>query len=243
MTQQMQPPPLPAQPPMPAPPAQPWPQPTIPVQPGPSEPYGAGRPYPPTQQYAPPLPPAPAGYPAPPRRRTGLIVGSVIGGLIVIAGVIVGAVLLFGKTTLDSAKLQHEITQLAQDKAGVAATDVSCPADREAKAGDEFTCTAQLDGQPARFTVTQQDDKGNVHVQLANSLVIVSQLENLLSQQAEKDYGFSISSSCDTGGHSVVVDGVGKSIDCTLINDDDHGDTLDVVATVDSQGHVSYKEA
>lgn len=241
MTQQMQPPPLPAQPPAPA---QPWP--TIPVQPGPAEPYGAAPGYPPAQQYGPPLPPLPpgtAGYPAPRRRRTGLIVGVIVGVVILIAGVIVGALLLFGKTTLDSAKLQHEITQLAQDKAGVAATDVSCPTDREAKPGDQFTCTAQLDGQPARFTVSQQDDKGNVHVELANSLVVVSQLEKLLGQQAEKDYGFSISASCDTGGHTVVVDGVGKSIDCTLINDDDHSDTLDVVATVDTQGHVSYKEA
>jgi hypothetical protein len=236
MTQQMQPTP-------PPPAAQPWPQPTIPAQPGPAGPYRAALPYPPAQQFGPPLPPAPVGYAAPRRRRTGLIAGSIAGGVILIAGVIVGAVLLFGKTTLDSAKLQHDITQLAQDKTGIAATDVSCPTDREAKAGDEFTCTAQLDGQPARFTVTQQDDKGNVHVQLGNSLVVVSQLESLLSQQAEKDFGFSISSSCDVGGHTVVVDGVGKSIDCTLINDDDHSDTLDVVATVDGQGRVSYKEA
>jgi hypothetical protein len=201
----------------PPPLAQPWP------------PYGAAQPYPPA--------------PAPRRRRTGLIVGSIVGTVVLVAGVVVGALLLFGKTTIDTAKLQHEITQLAQDKAGVAATAVSCPTDREAKAGDEFTCTAQLDGQPARFTVTQQDDKGNVHVELATSLVVTKQLENLLSRQAEKDYGFSISSTCDTGGHTVVVDGVGKSIDCTLIDDDDHSDTLDVVATVDSQGHVSYKEA
>lgn len=232
MTQQIQ----PSTPPQswPAPP--PTPQPPIPHQEGAPQ-YG------PLPYGPPPVPPASYPPPAPPRRRrTGLIIGSIVGAIVVAAGLVVGALVLFGSSSLDTTKLQQEIARLAQDKAGVAATGVSCP-DREIKAGDQFTCTAQLDGQPAKFTVKQQDDKGNVHIQLDDSLVVVPKLEDQLSKQAQSDFGFQITSSCDAGGHSVLIDGVGKPVNCTLTDAEDSSNTLKVVATVDDQGQVSYKEA
>jgi hypothetical protein len=267
MTQHMQPPP--PTPPQPTPP-QPWPpQPPQPPQQFPPPPPIPQQQIPPSPipqqqipqqqipqqrqapqygqpEYAAPYGP-PMGYPGAPaparKRRTGRIVGIIVGVVVLVAGLVVGAVLLFGKSTLNTAELQKDITQLTQEKAGVPATDVSCPADREIKAGDQFTCTAQVDGQAAKFTVKQQDDKGNVHIQLDNTLVVVSQLEDLLSKQVASDVGFDVTSSCDASGHKVLIDGIGKQVRCTVTDASDHSNSIDVEATVDEQGHVSYQEA
>lgn len=201
----------------------------------------------PVQPWAPygPPPPPPAAYPPPPapaRRRTGLVVGVIVGVVVLLAGVVVGGLLLFGRSSLNTAELQKDITQLTQEKAGVAATDVSCP-EREMKAGDRFTCTAQLEGQSAHFTVEQRDDKGNVHIQLDDTLVVVSQLEGLLTKQVANDVGFQVTSSCEAGGRSVLVDGVGKPVRCTVSDLSDPSNSIVVTATVDEQGHVSYQEA
>jgi hypothetical protein len=218
---------------------------------------------PPTQQYAPAQPyapqhPAPLNYvqpgfpagpgfgyapPPAPKKRTGLVVGSIIGALVVVAGLVVGALIVFGKTTINTAEAEKQIAQLTQDQAGIAATDVSCPTDVEAKAGDTFTCTASLDGQPVTFTITQKDDQGNVNIALDNNFVVISQLEDLLSQQVAADAGVEVTSSCDGQGHSVLVDGIGTQIACTVTNASDSSLSIDVLATVDADGNLSYEQA
>jgi hypothetical protein len=177
--------------------------------------------------------------PAPKKRRTGLIVGAIV-GVLVIAGLAVGAVFLFGSKSLDTAKAQTKIAELTKQQIGITPTGVSCPSDVELKSGTTFTCTAKLDGQAISYTVKETDDKGNVRVDSDNNLILVSKVEESLAQQVGDQAGVQATATCDTGGKKVLVDSQNKPINCTVVNADDSSDTLDVQATVDDQGTVSW---
>jgi hypothetical protein len=197
-------------------------------------------------QYGPPaypyVPPAPGfGRPPAPRRRTGAIIGAVVAAVLVLGGLVVGAILLFGTKTLNTVEAERQIAQLTEDQAGVAPTDVSCPVDIEAQSGATFACTASLEGQPISFTVTQTDDDGNVRIESENTFVDVAAVEASLNQQLGEATGVEVVGTCDAAGHSVLVDGVGTPITCTVANAEDASDSVEVTATVDESGAVSYE--
>lgn len=207
----------------------------------PTPPFG-----PPAPEYGPPAspggaPPTGFGPPPPPRRRTGVIVGAVVAAVLVLGGLAVGALLLFGAKTLDTAEAERQIAQLTEDSAGVAPTDVSCPADIEAETGATFACSASLEDQPITFTVTQTDDDGNVQIDGDNTFVDVATVEASLDEQLGEATGMPVVSTCDAGGHSVVVDGVGQPIPCLVASAVDASDSVEVTATVDESGAVSYE--
>jgi hypothetical protein len=207
----------------------------IPPQGRPAPQYG-----PPTAPYGPP----PTGFgqpPAPRRRRTGLIVGSVVAAVVVLAGLVVGALLLFGSKTLNTAEAERQIAQLTEAQAGVAPADVSCPADIEAEAGGTFACSATLEDQPISFSVTQTDDEGNVEIDGDNTFVDIATVEASLDEQLGEVSGVTVVSTCDADGHSVLVDAVGTPIPCTVVNAGDASDSIEVAATVDESGEVSYE--
>src|SRR3954447_8718217 len=139
-----------------APQTYPAPSPGQPANPygAPAGPYGApGSPYGP--------PPAGFGYPQQPpqpKKNTGKIVGGIVGALVLVAGAVVGALLLFGTKTLDDAKLT-DLIATATTNAGAEASDISCPGDVEVQKGNTFTCTATVDGQQVTYQVTQTDDE------------------------------------------------------------------------------------
>ncbi|MGY1804120.1 DUF4333 domain-containing protein [Blastococcus sp. SYSU D00922] len=198
-------------------------------------------------QYGPPDygPPA-GGYapaPAPRRKRTGAVVAAVVGAVVVLGGLVVGALLLFGAKTLDTAEVENQVQRLTAEQTGVAPEDVSCPADVEAESGAAFTCTGSLEGQPISFTVTQTDDEGDVRIESDNTFVDVGTVEASLDEQLGELTGVVVISSCDTGGRSVLVDAVGTPIPCFVDNAADASDTAEVVATVDEDGAVSYEFA
>lgn len=203
-----------------------------------------------TPQYGPSAPPygyPPPGFgqpPAPPSRgRTGAIIGATLAGVLVLGGLVVGAVLLFGTKVLDTAKAERLISQATEEQAGVAPTDVTCPSDIEAEAGATFTCSATLEGQPISFTVTQTDGDGNVEVESVNSFVDIATVEASLTRQLGEAAGVDVFSVCHVNGHSVLVDGVGMPIPCTVINAEDASDSVEVTATVGEDGTVSYEVA
>ena len=202
-------------------------------------------------QYGPPAPsfgsPAPGvaqpPMPPSPRSRTGVIIGAVVAGVLVLGGLAVAAVLLFGTKTLDSAEAERLISQATEEQSGVVPTDVSCPQDIEAEAGATFTCSAFLEDQPISFTVTQTDDDGNVQVDSVNTFVDVATVEASLTQQMGDAAGVEVFTVCHVDGHSVLVDGVGMLIPCTVTNAEDASDSVEVAATVDEDGTVSYEVA
>ncbi|WP_369138415.1 DUF4333 domain-containing protein [Modestobacter versicolor] len=190
---------------------------------------------------SPQYPPPPA--PAPPRRSRGRLVGAIAGGLVAVAGLGTGALLLFGTATLDTDELTDRIAEATQQQSGVAPTALECPADVEVAAGATFGCTAELEGQPVSFTVEQTDDEGNVRFDLDTPFVVVSVVESSVAEQVAADYAVDVTASCETGGRSVLVDAVGDPVPCTVTNVDDAADSLAVVATVAEDGTVSYVEA
>jgi hypothetical protein len=217
----------------------PQPAPVYPPQSG--YPQPAGYPQPPA---GPPVPPPPYAFappPAPPARtkRTGLIVGIVVGALVV-AGLAVGAVFLFGTRSLDTAEAQTKIAELTRQQIGITPTGVSCPTGIAMTAGTTFTCTATLDGQPISYTVKETDDSGHVRVDSDNNLILVRKVEQSVAQQVGDEAGVTATATCDTAGRTVLVDKANTPIPCTVVNSDDPTDTLDVTATVDETGSVSW---
>jgi hypothetical protein len=191
---------------------------------------------PPPGGFGPPPPPAP-------RRRTGTIVGSIVGVLVLIGGLAVGALFLLGGKVLDTAEAERQLAQLTEEQVGLAADDVQCPDDVPLAAGTTTTCTATLDGQPISFTVEQTDDEGNVQITGDNSIVVVADVEASLAEQVGAEAGVEAIATCDAEGRSVLVDGAGTPIPCTVSNAADASDSIDVVATVDDAGSVSYEVA
>jgi hypothetical protein len=188
--------------------------------------------------------PAALGTPQPPapRKRTGAVVGSIL-GVLVLAGLVVGGIVLFGTTTIDTAEAERQIAALTEDQVGVATTDVSCPEDVEAEAGGTFSCTGTLDGQAVSFTIEQTDDQGNVQISGDNTLVVVATVERSLAQQVGGEAGVEAVATCDADGRSVLVDPAGTAIACTVTNATDSTDSIDVLATVDEAGNVGYEVA
>jgi hypothetical protein len=73
-----------------------------------------------------------------------------------------GLLLLACTDQLDTAKLEDEITDGYEEQLGIALEEISCP-DRDIEEGDEFECEGtDADGDEITFTVTQEDDEGNV---------------------------------------------------------------------------------
>ncbi|MGY1814776.1 DUF4333 domain-containing protein [Blastococcus sp. SYSU D00820] len=208
-----------------------------------SHPQYAAQQYPPQPYGGPPLGSPGYGPPPPPRRRTGVVVGSVAGAVVVLGGLGVGAFLVLGTSTLDTAAAEERIVTLTQEETGVAATDVSCPADVEAEAGATFTCTAVLDGQGTSFTVRQTDDEGNVEITSDDDWVVVAEVEAFLLQEAEgqNDPGADVAITCDTDGRAVLVgDAAQEPIVCTATFPDS-GDSIDVLVTVAEDGSITYE--
>jgi Domain of unknown function (DUF4333) len=189
-------------------------------------PYGSGGPVPP--------------LPAPPKKSSaGKIIGIVVAAVVVLGGLGVGALLLFGRPLLDESRIQSEIVRITQDAAGVAPTDVTCPADVTVEVGAVFTCTATLDGQPVTYEVKQDDDKGNVHIN-SSGFVAVDKIEGVLAERMKAKAGVDVTASC-AGGRKVVVGGPGTKVDCTVTNTADPTDTLDVSGTVaDKNGTIDF---
>jgi hypothetical protein len=201
---------------------------------------------PPTAPYGPPSqPPAGLGpqpmppYPPAPRRRTGLIIGLVAAGFVVVAGLAVGAILLFGTKTIERSSVESEIVRLTQEQAGVAPTDVRCPDDIEVAAGGTFSCTATLDGQPITYTVKQQDDQGNLYID-SDDFIVVSRAEESVSQHVNQMVpDVEVTADC-ADGKQILVGGSGTEITCRVTNASDDTDYIDVTGTVAQDGSFTW---
>ncbi|SHK03737.1 protein of unknown function [Pseudonocardia thermophila] len=135
-------------------------------------PYGPG-----PHRYEPPAglggyagPPGamPPPVPAPPGggggRRTGLIVAIVIASVLGLLVVGAGAWLLLAPRHIDPDTVAREITRITQETDDATPTNIQCPSDVPFEKGRTFTCTATLKGIEVTYTITQNDDDGNVTI-------------------------------------------------------------------------------
>jgi hypothetical protein len=188
--------------------------------------------------------PPPFGQPAPgygyqqPKKKTGLIVGSIVGALILIGGLIVGGLLLFGTKTIVQADAEKAVTDSGTQLIGATPQNVSCPADVEVQQGSSFTCTAAVDGQDVSFTLTQTDGDGHVSITADNTYVQLADVEEDISSQIEAaaDVMVNADTSCDAGGRTVLVDPDGEQLTCTISNAEDPSQSIDVTASVAQDG-------
>jgi hypothetical protein len=186
------------------------------------------------------VPDAYAGFtpPAPPRRSNGKIAAGIGGAIVTLAGLGVGAWLLFATTTLDEAKVEAEIVR-ATEGLGLTPTDVVCPGSIPVEAGRVDTCSAALEGEQVSYTVRQTDDQGNVTIN-SSGFVVVSQVEALLRDQVGAQAGVEVVAEC-AAGDRVVVGGPGTTVDCTVADAANPDDFAEFTGTVtDDQGTVDF---
>jgi len=199
--------------------------------------FGPGAPF---GQPAPPF-----GYQQPRKKKTGLIVGSIVAAVVVIGGLVVGAILLFGTRTLDEADAAQQVSAAGEQLIGTTPQDVSCPADVEVRQGGTFTCTATVEGQDVSFTVTQQAEDGNVEITADNTIVPVAAVTDEVNSQVSAEAGVETTTACDAGDRTVLVDPAGERLACTVSNAEDSSLSIDVTAVVGEGGTVTveYEDA
>lgn len=208
-------------------------------------PYAAQAQHPafgPPATYAPP--PAGFGAPVPParprKRRGGLIAGLVGGGAVVLGGLGVGAFLLLGPQSLVTDEVESEIVRITQEQVAVAATGVVCPDDIPVAAGSAVTCTGTVEGQTVTFTVTQDDDQGNLTI-THDRLLAVAEVEGAVSEQLTAEIGEDVVAVCSAEGQTVLVNAPGTAIPCTAVNAYDTSLSAEITVTVDEAGSVAYE--
>jgi len=186
-----------------------------------------------------PAPQAAGSAPAP-KRRAGRVVAVVISALVVLAGLGVGALFLFGSKTVDTASVQQEIDRITRSAVEVAPADVRCPVGIDAQAGGTFTCTAMVDGQPVTYWVHQNDDQGNVTVTY-DRLLRIDSVEASLADTVSQAVDVAVTVDCGPADRTVLVNSPGEPISCTATNASDQADGAQLSATIDADGAVSYQ--
>lgn len=206
---------------------------------GPHAPQQYTQPYAQPQQYA-AFPGAGYPAPAPRRRRTGVIVASVAGGVVALGGLGIGAVLVFGSSTLDDAKAESQISAQVQQQTGVAPSSVDCPSGVDLAQGTTSTCTLTLQGQTFDYTLTQVDDEGTVQFDSDAVYVQLADVESSLVDAFQAE-DVDVQATCDAGDRTVLIAADGLTVPCTVVNVEDSSDTADVTALIDATGSVSFQ--
>jgi hypothetical protein len=145
------------------------------------------------------------------RRRRGAGATSLL--LIGAAALVAGCSVSFGAGGLDEPKLANAIRDRIEQLTGVAPESVTCPSRAKQGKGNDFTCTAMLEGQPVTVKVSQPDDSGHVRFAAVEALVRRADVEHFIQTDAKKG-PYQVSVTCGTT--TVVVAKVGSTFSCAL---------------------------
>ncbi len=158
--------------------------------------------------------------------RHALIVGSAVAAAAGAAGC--------GETVIDTGKAERFISKTVGEQAGVRVKSVACPKDVKAKKGDTFRCTVTgRDGTKGAVVVSQQDNKGNVHV--SAPFLHIREAEVSIAEQIKKQTSAVVSVSCP----EIVVPVKDSKFRCQAT---DGQRTHPVSATMtDAQGNFRFK--
>lgn len=149
-----------------------------------------------------------------------------------------GSVSIGSSDQLDTAKLENTLTEASQNAfPAFSVGNAQCPDDVKLEAGGTFTCTVDVEGQPLRFDVTQDDEKGNVSYVKAQAALDTVKLEASLTGQIKEQTGVDVTVACP--GDKVLVKDVGATFPCDATAAD--GTTTVVTVTVDDlDGNISF---
>lgn len=175
------------------------------------------------------------------RRRGHRLAAGAVGalGLVGLAGC---GVSLETTKKLDTDKgeqvIQDFLKGKVEDQAVVGA--VHCP-EREVKQGDILECTAQVDGQALRFKVTQDDDQGNVSIEMAQAVLDMKQAVAHVEQEVAKAKRTAVKADC--GPQRYLVKDPGATFDCRATPRSGRAATRVVVTVKDVEGNVDLRLA
>lgn len=93
--------------------------------------------------------------------------------------------LVAGCGSLDTGEGEDAIKSDIEKGTGAEAVKVDCPPDVEQKKGENFKCTATVDGQKVNVPVTQTDDDS--HVEFLPELVKTREVEQTIETRIEKE--------------------------------------------------------
>jgi hypothetical protein len=114
-----------------------------------------------------------------------------------------------GSVTYDKAKVQSAVSDVLTKQAGVQVQSVKCPDNAKIAKGVVIDCVATLvGGDTVRFTATETDDQGHVHVGPAE--MIAAEVQNKIAS-ALKQRGVTAIATCPQ--HVPIV--VGQTFVCT----------------------------
>ncbi len=117
--------------------------------------------------------------------------------------------------SLDTAKLQSSI-QSKLGEVDLKADSITCPSSIEAKAGNNFECTATVKGVPVKVSVTQKDDQGNVSYDIGSEVFSTEKVVPAVESYFKDQGATAVTVTCPKG---VVVAGGNGDFTCTATAD------------------------
>lgn len=161
------------------------------------------------------------------------------GGATAVTLVVLGACSITEK--LDTAEGEEKIkTHLESKIPGSAVDGVSCP-EREIKKGDVFECTAQVDGQPIRLQIIQDDDEGNITMKPVQAVLEVKRAVAYIEQEVGKAKRSAVTADCGTSRY--LVKDPGTTFDCPVTSKAGRALGRAVVTVKDVEGNVELSLA
>ncbi len=140
---------------------------------------------------------------------------------------------------IDEAKVQELIETDLAEQLGEPITDAACPRISEPEVGQEFECTAIIDGSTVRFAGEVVDaDEGEVSVENADAVLERTELESVIVEQFEPQLEADLEVDC--GDDRILVVAPNTSIRCDIA--DEFGDEAFVrVDVLNAQGSVEFE--
>ncbi len=159
---------------------------------------------------------------------------------------VVGAVVLLLSACGSSADTEYvhleqaeaEMLRLTNDAYGtqVAVGNIRCPRQVPQKKDLTFFCTVDVDGQPLRFDLQQTDDKGTTNFRQAQSVLITTKVEQVVTAYLGEHGKPGSEASC--GESQLLVRSPGKEVKCTVTYADG-GTAIATVGVKDTEGNVA----
>jgi hypothetical protein len=115
--------------------------------------------------------------------------------------------------TISATSAAAEIAGQLESRYGVKNPPVNCPADIPDKKGQQFSCTAVLDGQPVTMSATVTASSGAFTVAPTSAIIVVSSLISEVTDEIAHQVGQTPVVSC--GDKSILVVDVGDTVTCT----------------------------
>lgn len=139
--------------------------------------------------------------------------------------------------TIDGTSAGRQIASSLGARLDIAAPHVACPSGVTARAGQRFSCTATIDGQPLTVDATVTGSTGQFQPVLTAAVIVVAHAETLLAGEVSHQVGARASVTCDPAP-ALLVERPGQHFACTAqVGGTSH--PLDVRVT-DVSGDVTF---